>query len=167
MITKAFKIFWELPYKTYLLFICTICAACLATALAAEVVFKIYPCILCVYERYVFAALATASLIGVARPSRLWVMISLLIMLAGAVLTGYHVGVEQHWWEGFARCTTPPIAASSMDEMREMMRSTPFVRCDAVGWRIFGVSATIWTALLFAGMSFMTGLKLCVTPKND
>jgi disulfide bond formation protein DsbB len=91
-----------------------------------------------------------------------------LIVLTGLSIAGYHVGVEQHWWKGPDACsTTAPVVdakASQADQIKAFsakmkQQPTTIVRCDEVNWRIFGVSATIWTFALYLGMFGFLGMS--------
>ncbi|MDP4725439.1 MAG: disulfide bond formation protein B [Pseudomonadota bacterium] len=130
-------------------------------ALAAEHFWGVKPCVLCTYQRYIMLGLIGASVIGFFAQARAFSWVYALILLAGFSIAGYHIGVEQHWWKGPDACSaTAPVVdakASQADQIkafREKMKnqSTTIVRCDEVNWRIFGVSATIWTFVLYLGM---------------
>jgi disulfide bond formation protein DsbB len=119
-------------------------AAVLAGALAFQYWGGLAPCVLCMWQRYahvgvmVFAALALVA--GEPRWRAAFLLASALAALAGAGIAFFHVGVEQHWWQGTAECgsTLPP--AATIEEMRQRLLAQPVVRCDEVAWSLFGVS---------------------------
>ena len=128
----------------------------LATALASQYWGGLQPCVLCHYQRYAHAAAAAAGLIGLAlaaRPAALkaCVVLGALALVAGAGIAAFHVGVEQHWWQGTAGCHAPPLDFSqSVADLREAMLDTEFVACDQVAWALFGIS--------MAGYNFLFSL---------
>lgn len=118
-------------------------------ALSSQLLLGIQPCILCVYQRFVFAAL-------VASDAMRWKRITQCIAFSGLMLTAYHIGVEQHWWRHPGCIDEGPAITIANQSPQELMASIkaqtmrPMVAgCDTITWRIFGVSATIWTALLY------------------
>ena len=135
--------------------------AALAFALTAEHLWSVKPCVLCTYQRYVFLVLMGATLLGFFSKAPLFSFVYTLIVLMGLSLSGYHVGVEQHWWKGPNACsTTAPMVdakASQADQIKAFrakmkQQSTTITRCDEVNWRILGVSATMWTFALYIGL---------------
>jgi disulfide bond formation protein DsbB len=146
-------------------------AAVLAGALAFQHWGGLAPCVLCIWQRYahggimVFAALALAM----GRPQ--W-RAPLLIGAGVAALVGvgiavFHVGVEQHWWQGTAECgsTLPP--AATIDELRARLLAQPVVRCDEVAWSLFGISMAGYNAILslaLAGLAFAAARRTWQQP---
>lgn len=142
-------------------------------ALAAEHFWGVKPCVLCTYQRYVMIALLGVTVVGFFAQLRVFRWIYALIILSGISIAGYHIGVEQHWWKGPDACsTTAPVVdtkASQADQIKAFrakmkQQSTTIVRCDEVNWRILGVSATIWTFVLYLGMLGFLGVG-CVCRK--
>src|SRR5689334_25339262 len=78
-------------------------------ALLFQYVGGLQPCELCLYERWPYYAMIVLSALALAarRPAAsAWVTgIAALAFLAGAGLAFYHVGVEQHWFDGPTACT--------------------------------------------------------------
>ena len=78
------------------------------------------------------------------------------MLLVGAGIAGFHVGVEQHWWAGTDGCGVDPLATGvSVDALREQLLGEPVVPCDVVTWSFFGIS--------MAGYNFMISLLLGLT----
>ena len=84
--------------------------------------------------------------------------VSGVMATVGAGIAAYHVGVEQHWWQGPTACAGGTIP-SSFAEMQRMM-STPIVPCDKPAWTLLGISMAGYNAvfsLLFgAGVILLT-----------
>lgn len=123
-------------------------AALLAGALGGQYLGGLYPCEMCHWQRWphyaaVAVALAAILLRHTAASRLLTILAALLILLSGAIGV-YHAGVEYHWWQGPARCTTPQLGAG--DTLRQIL-SLPLVLCDRPQWSLFGISLAGWNAL--------------------
>lgn len=138
--------------------------ALLAGAWAFQIFGGLQPCALCLYQRWPYwAVIAIAGLAMLAAKqlgAKGMAMIAglcTLIFLAGAGVAGFHVGVEQHWWEGLAACGGGNLSDPnlSLDELRTRLLDTPIVRCDDVPWSLFGIS--------LAGYNFIASLALAAT----
>jgi disulfide bond formation protein DsbB len=133
-----------------------ISAGALAAAFVAQYGFGLQPCVLCIYQRYAYGvALGLGVLALLYGPAaRALMVLAGLAFLGGAAIAGFHVGVEQHWWEGTAECHAPAFDPSlSVKELREQMMATDFAPCDAIPWSLFGVSMAGYNllfSLLFA-----------------
>lgn len=128
----------------------------LAAALVAHYGFEIKPCVLCIYERYVYLALVVIAFLGLRGvfPPVAIAFVMGAALSAGLALGVYHFGVEQHWWLGTEKCEGASLQANSIEALRaQLMQNT--VRCDEVGWRILGLSAVGWNILLLAGLLFL------------
>ncbi len=114
--------------------------AALVVALIAEYVFDFKPCTYCVYQRYIFAAAGIFFL----TPRSFWLAIFMLI--AGLALSLYQIGLEQHLWEDIIKgCLANTPSFNTVEEMRQALSQTPLTHCDDNPWKIFGLSATVWT----------------------
>jgi disulfide bond formation protein DsbB len=132
-------------------------AATVGGAYAFQYLGGLAPCVLCWWQRYAHFAVigfAVLALLPVGATAR-----SLLLLgAAAAALTGagiavFHVGVEQHWWQGTAECGSTIGGATSLDEMRKMLLAQPVVRCDEVAWSLFGISMAGYNALISLGLA--------------
>ncbi len=128
-------------------------AAALTIALASQYWGGLAPCVLCIYQRWVygvaFAVGAAAALAG-SRPGAQRALVGLggIVFLAGAGLAVFHVGVEQHWWRGTAACHAPAIDPNAtVEQLRQQLLETPFVPCDRIPWSLLGLSFAGWNAL--------------------
>lgn len=144
--------------------------ALLAGAFAFQHLGGLAPCVLCIWQRWphaVAAALAVVAglltLAGRRGPAPTWLMIAAGgVLLAGAGIAGFHVGVEQHWWEGTAECGTTGTAAS-VAELKARLLETPVARCDEVAWSLLGISMAGWNLLLslgLGGLSFLVAQRI-------
>ncbi|SLN26851.1 disulfide bond formation protein B [Oceanibacterium hippocampi] len=143
-------------------------AAMLLFAFASQVVFDLIPCKLCIWQRWPHVAVVIISLVAwgfwASRPQlgQALTAIAGLILLVGAGIALFHVGVEQQWWQGLEGCTAPPGEAQSLDALRQQLLATPIARCDEVAWSLFGLSMAAWNGLIslaLAGLAFQAVRK--------
>ncbi|WP_198027091.1 disulfide bond formation protein B [Candidatus Paracaedibacter symbiosus] len=131
----------------------SIATLALLTAFIAEYAFGIQPCPLCLYERYVYAALIILGIIDSFWYHPALFYLVLVVILGGIGLSFYHVGVELHWWQAPSSCVgISGISAGNFEDFEAQFMQKPVVRCDQITWVIFDVSATIWNMLLFCAM---------------
>jgi disulfide bond formation protein DsbB len=123
------------------------------------------PCELCLAERYaLYAGAALAALTALAaaggRPgwARIGFIVLALAFLANAVLSGYHAGVEYHFWEGPTACTGALSGPLNVEDMLKQIQSAQIVRCDEAALRILGVSLAGWGLIANAALSAYAAL---------
>ena len=130
-------------------------AVLLGGAYISQYGFGLYPCEMCWWQRYPhFAAIGIAGLSYVASPSRLWIALAAIAILASGLIGGFHAGVEYGWWEGITGC------ASALDPNADPMdaiMNAPLVRCDVAPWDLFGISLAGWNFLIstFGGIAVL------------
>lgn len=106
------------------------------------------PCKLCLWQRWPHAvAILIGGLVWVSRSYTLaWV--GALALLITAMIGGFHVGVEQGWWEGPASCTAGAITDLTTEELMAQIMAAPIVRCDDILWSFLGLSMAAWNGVL-------------------
>ena len=141
----------------------------LGVALTAEHGFGLEPCVLCDYQRWAYVG---AGLLGLAAFQRrrgggasqaVLLGLATLAFAAGAGLAGFHVGVEQQWWQGTAACVDAAGTPTTVEALRQQLMTAPVVRCDQVAWALFGVSIAGWNLLAsiaFAAASLYAAQRL-------
>lgn len=149
--------------RRFLLISAIVSLSSLAFAYYAQYFFDINPCVLCLYERYFYWGIVLTGFIGFMWDHPLVFNLSGLILLGGVGIGLYHLGVELHWWQGTAACHGVAAQASSIEDLRAMLKSKPMARCDQANWHIFGISATYLNLAWFAGV---LGLWRIVSNKN-
>ncbi|HVO17262.1 MAG TPA: disulfide bond formation protein B [Alphaproteobacteria bacterium] len=146
----------EQPTRLYPALIAAASVAVLAAAFAFQYLGGLQPCILCVYQRYPYGVAIALGVVGLVLPrgraQSVLVGLAALVFLVDAGIAGFHVGVEQHWWEGTASCGgAAPAVPQNLDSLMKSLEKEP-VRCDAVAWSLFGIS--------MAGYNFLIALAL-------
>ncbi len=133
-------------------------AGALAVAFILQFGFGVQPCILCLYERVPYALLAATGAVGVVfagGTARRWLVgLCAIILFAGAGLGGYHVGVEEHWWQAVTGCAVAPTASLSIEDLQAALH-TPMKPCDQVDFRVAGLSLAGINGLLSAGLAIL------------
>ena len=129
--------------------------ALLGGAYVSQYGFGLVPCEMCWWQRYAhFTALAFAAAAFLLRKqSATFVSLAALAIAVSGVIGAFHAGVEYHWWEGLTRCATR-VAVGSANPLDAIM-NTPFVRCDAAQWSLFGISLAGWN-FLFSSAAAIT-----------
>jgi len=129
----------------------------LAGALAFQHWGDLAPCALCIDQRKAWGAVIAFGTLAVLADgySRIAVALALLAFaaiaaLAGAGIAGFHVGVEQSWWNGTAACGggMGDIGTTSISDLRDRLLAQPVVRCDEIAWSMLGVSMAGWNGLI-------------------
>ncbi len=140
-------------------FVVFISAFSLVSALIAEHVFGLQPCILCLYQRVPFAinivlGLAAFGCLLLPRPAiaRAFLLLCGLSFTACAVIAFYHTGVEQHWWASFLEACTVSFDNLDPETLLAKIESTQAVRCDEIPWQdpIIGLSMANYNIALSA-----------------
>ena len=131
-------------------------AGVLGTAFLFQFVGGLQPCVLCIYQRWPYVAaivLATGALLFAGDRGRPWLLGTAgAVFLVGAGIAFFHVGVEQHWWQGTASCGGGP-SADTVEALKARLLAAPVVRCDEVAWSLFGISMAGYNVLLSLALS--------------
>jgi len=141
------------------LFLLVVSALALGIALLSQYIGGLKPCILCIYQRIPFV-LAMLMSIGAffltGKSLRLCLWALALVFLSNVLLSGYHVGVEQHWWAGTEECGGL-IGTGAPEDIAKALLAAPVVRCDEVVWSLFGISMTGYNLLFCLVLSIIAG----------
>lgn len=117
--------------------------ALLAGAYGFQYFGDLQPCVLCLYQRVPHAVVLVLALIAMLlapRSAAAWAIGAAgLAVMVGAGIAGFHVGVEQHWWQGTAECGST-TAGDTLEALRAQLLAQPVARCDEVAWSLFNVS---------------------------
>jgi disulfide bond formation protein DsbB len=130
--------------------------ALLLGALGFQYIGGLAPCELCLWQRYPHDAVVVVAAIAIVvapRAALPWlVALCGVILLAGAAIAAFHVGVEHKWWAGLPSCSGE-VDMSKLDPeaMRKLIANPP-ARCDEVAWSLFGIS--------MAGYNFLISVAL-------
>lgn len=140
----------------------------LGAAYGSQIFGGLAPCILCLYQRVPYAiviVLGLAALIlksqGRADLAAISVPLAGVVFFVGAVIAGFHVGVEQHWWQGTTECVGP-AGAATLQDLEAQILATPVTLCNEIAWSLFGLSMAgynVIASLALSGFCFYATLK--------
>jgi len=129
-------------------------AALLAAAFAFQHLGGMAPCPLCVWQRWPHAAAVAIGGIALATGWGGLAWLGALAALGSAGIGGFHVGVEQGWWEGLQACVAGSIAGiSTADLLNPAVDVAAPVRCDAIPWAMLGISMAGWNVIASLGLA--------------
>lgn len=126
-------------------------ALLLAGAYLSQYGFGLFPCEMCLWQRWPhFAAIFLAFVSTIAPPKRIWIALAALAIAVSGAIGVFHAGVEWKWWEGITGCSGGASDPFSLD----------IIRCDEAAWRFVGISLAGWNALISIGSALAIWLLL-------
>ena len=142
-------------------------AGLLGGALISQYGFGLYPCEMCMWQRWPHLAAIILALpalmLGLKPLSRLLVFAAALAILVSGLIGGFHAGVEYGWWEGLTSCATSIPAGG---DILDSIMNAPLVRCDVAPWSLFGISLAGYNFLLSVGGAILI-LVMLVTGRRE
>jgi disulfide bond formation protein DsbB len=141
--------------------------ATIGAALFSEAVLGLFPCKLCLIQRWPYYIALPIALALVLLPltdtgRRAGLAALALIFLVSAGLGAHHAGVEWGFWPGPNDCGGAPApAASGMGDFLKQLESARVVSCTEAAGRFLGLSMAGWNAavsLALAGFAAFSAL---------
>jgi disulfide bond formation protein DsbB len=119
---------------------------------------------LCLHQREAYWAAIGVALIGALsaryRPDPLAARAFSLLLAcafgAGALIAGFHVGVEFKWWPGLAECAGAGSATVSGDLLGALSQQMDVPACDEVPWALLGISMAGWNMLISTALAALS-----------
>ncbi len=118
------------------------------------------PCNLCLIERipYIVSVILISLIFILRRFEKLLAGIVLLFFVLGTLVSFYHFGIEQGFFQESIVCNLKEINGTlSKEDLLKQLKDSPTVSCKDVTFRFFGLSlATINTviSILLSGIMF-------------
>ena len=139
----------------------------LGGALISQYGFGLYPCEMCMWQRWPHLAAIILALPGLmlrpqGRATPLVLAAAMAILISG-LIGGFHAGVEYGWWQGFTSCATNLPAGG---DMLASIMNAPLVRCDVAPWSLFGISLAGFNFLLSVSGAILI-LVMVMTGRKD
>lgn len=135
-------------------------------ALAFQFIGGLYPCELCLTQRwpyYIGLPLLALGLIvwnRLTAPMRGALAAGVAALFAWGTLVGvYHAGVEWRFWPGPQSCSGMGDDVISLDMLSDMS-DVRIVPCDAIQWDLFGISLAGFNALISAAVVVLLVLSI-------
>ena len=133
-----------LTIKKFYLVIFLISIISLLGAVFIENVLEQNPCRLCLYQRIPYLISIFICFFGFNYYKNfLWMYLLLILFIISAILSGYHVGIENSIFEEFSGCTSENTnITDKLDLLNTLKKTMP--SCKNVDFKLFGLSlATI------------------------
>ncbi len=126
------------------------------------------PCALCLHQReayWIAAAIAALALVarrmdGSEMANRALNLLLAFAFIGGAMVAGFHMGVEYKWWPGLASCTAGSGGAVPTDLLGSLSQPMNVVACDEAAWIFLGLSMAGWNLLISLKLTIYSGLSV-------
>ncbi|WP_299614389.1 disulfide bond formation protein B [uncultured Tateyamaria sp.] len=106
------------------------------------------PCKMCIWQRYPHAAAIALGALALFVPLPALIALGALAALTTAGIGGYHVGVEQGWWQGPTSCSAGAVDSIDPDALFDQIMAAPLIRCDEIAWQLAGLSMAGWNMVI-------------------
>lgn len=142
--------------------------AVLSAALYFEHALDYAPCKLCHWQRAPYYAALPVFLLPLlfgktAVKPALLLFAALFAIDAG--IAGFHVGVEQKWWQGPSTCTASGFLDDPMAALKQILEA-PIVRCDEISWSFLDLSMAYWNMLIALALAALSLIALSRTGRR-
>lgn len=123
------------------------------------------PCDLCWLQRYPHMVAIGVGVLALAsyawpRLAVVFALIAMIALFATSFIGLYHVGVEQHWWQGPQECSGRIPAGLSPAELKKYLFNAKLVRCDDIAWKFWDISMAGWNAILSAALALIMANRI-------
>ena len=139
-------------------------AALLAGAWSFQLWGGLFPCEMCLWQRWPHYAAVLVAALAFATPPRLTrslVAIAALLIAVSGLIAVYHAGVEYRWWHGVTACTqTLDLSGLTPAQRLDRIMGTPAVPCDVAQWKLAGISLAGFNALISLATAAVIALLL-------
>ena len=107
-----------LKLKNIYLLISAISIFTLLSAVYIEYILGVKPCILCLYQRVPYIIAIFFCFFGYYNlKNKVWIYLLVITFLISAILSGYHVGIENNVFNEFSGCTSNNSNIVNKDEL--------------------------------------------------
>ena len=133
-------------------------------ALYIEYILSVTACKLCLYQRIPYVISIIVCFIGYFfSKNKIWPYLLIIIFFISSIISGYHLGIENSFFNEFSGCTNENLNTIDKTELLQSLNSF-FPNCKDVNFKIFGLSlATInfifSIALIFATIRYIYNEK--------
>ncbi len=106
------------------------------------------PCKMCIWQRYPHVIAILIGVLALFIPLPALLALGALAALTTAMIGGYHVGVEQGWWQGPTSCSSGAVDSVDATALFDQIMAAPLVRCDDIAWQMLGLSMAGWNMVI-------------------
>jgi disulfide bond formation protein DsbB len=137
----------------------------LGFALISQYGFDLFPCDLCILQRwpYLAAIILAVGMVLLRKNRRIVIATGISSILAFFTTAGialYHTGVEQGWIKGPTGCTQSGEIAGNMEELKAQIMSSPLISCEDTLFEFLGLSMAAWNAVYAVAGAVLIGILL-------
>ena len=152
-----------LKLKSLYLLITAISIFTLLSAVYIEYILGVKPCVLCIYQRVPYMIAIFFCFYGYYNlKNKLWIYLLVITFLLSAILSGYHVGIENNIFKEFSGCTSNNTDIINKDELLNSLKETQ-PNCKDVTFKLLGFSLA--TINIF--LSIIIVILIIKTIKNE
>ena len=152
-----------LKLKNLYLLITAISIFTLLSAVYIEYILGVKPCVLCIYQRVPYMIAIFFCFYGYYNlKNKLWIYLLVITFLLSAILSGYHVGIENNIFKEFSGCTSNNTDIINKDELLNSLKETQ-PNCKDVTFKLLGFSLA--TINIF--LSIIIVILIIKTIKNE
>ena len=135
--------------KNLYLIVLLISVASIFSALYIEFILGYKPCKLCIYQRIPYIGAIFISFVGLYYYKNDNILIILIIIfILSAILSGYHFGIENSFFDGLSSCSNNSLEPSNKKELLESLNKNMPVSCKDSTFKILGVSLAAINTIL-------------------
>ena len=151
--------------KNFYILIFAISLSSLLIALYIEFFLGFKPCKLCMYQRIPYLLAIFITFFGISYYKNLfWLYILLVIFFSSALISGYHLGIEQGFFNEFSGCKANNLDITNKGDLLKILE-TESKSCKDVEFLIFGLSLASINFLL-SSIIFILIIKILLNEKN-
>ena len=151
--------------KKFYLFILFYSLLAIFFALYIEYILQYKPCKLCLYQRVPYIAAIFISFVGYSyfKNDKILILIVMIFSIS-ALISGYHYGIENNFFEEFSGCTASTLGIIDKSELLKSLNDN-VPSCKDVSFKLFGISLA-GINLLLSLLIVVYSLRTLVYEKN-
>ena len=135
--------------KSFYLIIFFVSLLSIISALYVEYILQYEPCKLCIYQRLPYTIAIFVSLIGFNYFANDKILIIIImIFTVSAIISGYHYGIENSFFEELSSCNTYSMDLSDKKKLLESLNKKMPVSCKDATFKILGISLAAINTIL-------------------
>ena len=135
--------------KRFYLIIFLISLISILSALYIEYILQYEPCKLCIYQRIPYIFGIAICLIGFyfSTSDKILILI-IIVFILSAIISGYHFGIENNFFEEYSSCTNNSLDLSDKKKLLESLNKNMPISCKDATFKVLGLSLAAINALL-------------------
>ena len=135
--------------KNFYLIIFFVSLISIISALYIEYILQYQPCKLCIYQRLPYLAAIFVSFIGFNYSNNdKIIIVIIMIFTIGAIISGYHYGIENNLIQEISSCTNNSLDISNKSKLLDTLNKTMPVNCKDATFKILGISLAAINTIL-------------------